>query len=168
MLLDSYSPWGESECMDSYVFYQGFEYLKTYSPNILYMMFGETDEWAHEDAYKNYLEIANSSDRWIKQIWDYVQSNQKYQDKTLLFITIDHGRGEGNLWTSHNNKIPNSHQTWFAVMGPNIKPIGEVKEKMQIYNKQFANTICSFLGFDFISNDKGIKAIEIPMQNNLK
>lgn len=42
------------------------------------------------------------------------------KNKTTLFITVDHGRGdiEKEKWTSHNNKIQDAHEIWFAVMGP--------------------------------------------------
>jgi hypothetical protein len=29
----------------------------------------------------------------VKEIWDFVQSDPQYKNKTTLFITTDHGRG---------------------------------------------------------------------------
>ena len=35
---------------------------------------------------------ANMVDKWM-DIWDYIQSNPFYKNKTAIFITTDHGRG---------------------------------------------------------------------------
>lgn len=145
---DAYNPFGE-ESLDVFTQYAAMDYLKKERPGVLYISYGETDEWAHEGHYKDYLDAANKVDKWIGDIWSYVQSSKKYKDNTLLFITVDHGRGNGAQWTSHNNKIPNSNEIWFAVMGPQIKPMGEISKPTQLYQKQFAQTIATLLGLHF-------------------
>jgi len=68
-----------------------------------------------------------------------------------LFITTDHGRGDAikKEWTSHGHRIADCYQIWMAAMGPGIKAKGEVKENQQLYQKQFAQTMASLLGFTF-------------------
>lgn len=148
---DAYSPFGSEECLDVFTHYAAMDYLKTKQPKVLYIAYGETDEWAHHGHYKDYLNAANMVDKWIRDIWNFIQSNPTYKDKTALFITVDHGRGdtEKSEWTSHNNKIKDSHQIWFAVMGPGIKAKGELKNELQLYQKQFAQTIAALLGLEF-------------------
>ncbi|MBL7744182.1 MAG: alkaline phosphatase family protein [Chitinophagaceae bacterium] len=151
MLKDSYKPWLEGECLDVFTHYMAMEWLRTRKPKVLYIAYGETDEWAHAGMYRSYLDATHQVDTWIKQIWDFVQSDPKYRNKTSLFITVDHGRGDikKDEWTSHNNKIQDAHEIWFAVMGPDIKAKGEVNEAMQLYQKQFAQTIAKLLGYTF-------------------
>ena len=90
-------------------------------------------------------------DQWIEDIWNYIQSDPFYKGKTALFITTDHGRGDikKEEWTSHYDGIADSYQIWFAAMGPGIKPKGEVKNPAQYFQKQFAQTMASILGFVF-------------------
>ncbi|HJU45842.1 MAG TPA: sulfatase-like hydrolase/transferase [Chitinophagaceae bacterium] len=128
--------------------YSAMYYLKAYHPKVLSISYGETDERAHEGKYLDYLEAMHSVDKWIGDLWNYIQRTPQYKDKTALFITVDHGRGDRDKtkWTSHGNTVEDSHEIWFAVMGPGIKTKGEVKEKGQYYQEQFAQTIAELLG----------------------
>lgn len=151
MLQDSYKPFGEGECLDVFTHYQAMEYLKTKKPKVLYIAYGETDEWAHEGRYKDYLNASKQVDKWIESIWNYIQADPFYKNKTALFITVDHGRGDAvkEEWTSHGADIKGSNEIWFAVMGPGINAKGEIKKDIQLYQKQFAQTIAHLLGFHF-------------------
>jgi len=151
MLKDSYKPFGDGECLDVFTHYEARSYLKNKSPKILYIAYGETDEWAHAGRYKDYLNAANQVDKWLAELWTYLQSNPKYKNRTALFITVDHGRGDldKSQWTSHGPKIPDAHEIWFAVLAPGVAGKGEIKEGMQLYQKQFAQTIASLLGLTF-------------------
>lgn len=149
MLKDSYKPFGDIECLDVFTHYAALEHLKTKKPKVLYISYGETDEWAHHGYYKSYLDAARQVDAWIKKIWEFVQSDPQYKNKTALYITTDHGRGDLNKdeWTSHGSDIKDAYQIWFAVMAPGIPAKGEVKSTIQIYQEQFAQTISKMLGY---------------------
>ena len=71
MLLDSYKPFGESECLDLFTHYAAIEYLKTQKPKVLYISYGETDEWAHSGYYRDYLNAAHQLDKWLKEFWNF-------------------------------------------------------------------------------------------------
>jgi hypothetical protein len=151
LLKDSYKPFGEEECLDVFTHYAAMEYLKIKKPKVLYIAYGETDEWAHNGQYRDYLNAANQVDKWLESIWTYIQNSPQYKNKTALFITSDHGRGNviKNEWTSHNSKIVGANEIWFAVLAPNVKAKGEVKLTGQLYQQQFAQTIASLLGLQF-------------------
>ncbi|MET0393735.1 MAG: sulfatase-like hydrolase/transferase [Chitinophagaceae bacterium] len=150
---DSYRPWLDAVCQDVFTHYAAFEWLKTRKPKVLYIAYGETDDWAHGAQYRSYLDAAHQVDAWIKQLWDYIQSDPQYKDKTALLITTDHGRGDivKTKWTGHGQKVEDASQIWFAVMGPGIKPLGEVKNNGQVYQKQFAQTIARLVGQNFVA-----------------
>jgi bisphosphoglycerate-independent phosphoglycerate mutase (AlkP superfamily) len=120
-------------------------------PRVLYIAYGETDEWAHAGQYRSYLDAAKQTDAWIKQIWEYIQSDPFYKNKTTLLITTDHGRGDlvKDEWTSHNNKVAGSDEIWFAAIGSQIPAIGELRTGVQLYQKQFAATIGKLVGYNF-------------------
>ena len=151
MLRDSYRPFNAEECLDVFTHYAALEYLKTKRPRVLYISYGETDEWAHQREYKFYADAAHQFDAWVKEIWDYVQSVPQYKNKTTLLITCDHGRGDNSKekWTSHGRDVDGSSQIWFAVMGPNVVPSGEMTDNVQLYQKQFAQTIAKIMGYTF-------------------
>ena len=154
MMMDSYKPFLNDECLDVFIQYLALQFLKKNKPMVLYISYGETDEWAHAGKYRSYLDAARQVDHWIKEIWDYIQTDSQYKGKTTLFITTDHGRGDDKKeeWTSHNKKIADSHEMWFAVIGPGIKAKGEIKESMQLYQKQFAQTIAKIMGYTYQAN----------------
>ena len=146
---EAFKPMGEEECLDVFMHYGAIEYLQNKKPKVLYIAYGETDEWAHGSKYKDYLDAAHSVDKWINDLWDYIQSDPFYKNKTAIFITTDHGRGLKEEWTSHWNTIKNSNEIWCAAMGTDIKAKGEIKTTGQLYQQQFAQTICNLLGQKF-------------------
>ena len=150
MLRDSHKEWKE-ECYDVYTHYAAMEELKVRKPKVLYISYGETDEWAHGTKYSYYLTAANQFDAWVKEIWDFVQSDPQYKNKTTLLITTDHGRGDlvKEKWTSHGRAIEDADQIWCAILGPNTPALGEVKTATQIYQKQFAQTVAKMMGQTF-------------------
>lgn len=149
MLQESDKPFGMGECLDVYTHFRAMDYLVNKKPRVLYIAYGETDEWAHRGQYKKYLDAAHQFDKWLKEIWDFVQSDPQYKDKTTLLITTDHGRGESNRWTAHERAVHGSDEIWMAVMGPDIPAKGEIKIKQQLYQEQMAQTIASLLGLHF-------------------
>jgi len=143
---------GDSTRLDFLTYEFAKQYLLQYQPRVLYLAFDETDEMAHSGYYKFYLDRAHQEDTFIKELWEYLQNNPAYKDNTTLIITCDHGRGDVNLasWRDHGIFIaPHSEQTWFAVIGPDTQPMGEMKSGGIIYQKQIAQTIANLLGLDF-------------------
>lgn len=127
------------------------EYLKAYQPRVLYIAFDETDDFAHGGMYDEYLRSAHAQDAMIADIWNTLQSMPKYKDKTTLLITCDHGRGDKikSEWKDHGTRISDAHQIWLAVMGPGVRSSGEMKQPLQLYQKQLAATIAAIVGFEF-------------------
>ncbi len=145
---DTYNPFGE-EAFDVFTHYAAMAELRLNKPKVLYISYGETDEWAHAGRYKDYLDAAHTVDNWLKDIWNFIQNSNIYKDKTLLIITVDHGRGLKDKWTSHNSKIAESDQIWFGIIGPQIPAKGEITTNIQLYQKQWTQTIADFLGLNF-------------------
>lgn len=161
MLADSFKPFHEEECLDVFTHYGALDELKTNKPRVLYISYGETDEWAHAGFYRSYLDAAHQVDAWIKEIWDFVQNDPQYKDKTALVFTTDHGRGDitKSEWTSHGPKIKDASEIWFATMGPLIEAKGEMKNENQLYQNQFAQTMAKIMGYTFEANHPIAKEI---------
>lgn len=137
---------------DELTFVTAKEYIRKNKPRIVFLGFGETDEAAHESRYDLYLEKAAQVDKMIAELWHWVQSTPDYKDNTTFIITTDHGRGKNFFsWTHHAFFLKGSSQTWLAMMGPNISPLGEMRNQEQLYQKQIAQTIASLVGENFQS-----------------
>ena len=125
------------------------EYLKTHRPRVLYIMLGETDEWAHGRRYDLYLDAAWRNDRFVRQLWEAAQALPEYADQTALVLSTDHGRGEGAKdWTSHGREVPAADRIWIAAMGPGVPPLG-VRSGVSSTQAQVAATVATLLGEDF-------------------
>ncbi|KAA5541148.1 sulfatase-like hydrolase/transferase [Adhaeribacter rhizoryzae] len=145
------SPWG-SVRLDAFTHHYALEYLKKNSPRLVYIAYGETDDFAHGGHYDAYLKSAHQTDAFIKDLWTWVQRSPKYKNKTTLLITTDHGRGNGNgTWRNHGANVAEADQTWFMVIGPDTPAFGEMKQPQQHYTNQVAKTVATLLGINYLA-----------------
>lgn len=151
MKKDSYRPFDDSECLDVFTHTDAMEYLKQHKPKVLYVSYGETDEWAHHGYYRSYLDAARLVDKWISDLWSFVQNDPAYRNKTALVFTTDHGRGDIKKaqWTDHGQGVADASEIWLAMMVPGVTGKGELKSSDQLYQKQIAQTIASILGMKY-------------------
>ncbi len=134
---------------DLLTFEGAMDSLKHHKPRLLYIGFGETDDWAHEGRYDMYIESAHRTDRYIQRIWELVQSMPEYAGKTTLILTSDHGRGDTHPdWKGHGTKIEGSDRIWTAALGPDTKGKGVLKNANATQG-QAAATIAALLNLDF-------------------
>lgn len=150
MLTNSHREWKE-ECMDIFTHTEAMEELKVNKPRVMFIGYGETDEWAHGAKYSYYLDAAHQFDSWLKDLWDQVQSDPQYKNKTTLVITTDHGRGgiKKERWTAHGQSVDDADEIWCAFIGPNTPATGEMKTPMQVYQKQLAQTAAKIMGYTY-------------------
>lgn len=148
-------PWG-SVRLDAFTQHFALEYLKKKQPRVVYIGYGETDDFAHGGQYDEYLKSARRTDQFIKDLWDWAQSNPQYKNKTTFIITTDHGRGTQpvDAWRSHGDEIAGASQIWIAVIGPDTPGTGEQRSQSQLYQNQVASTAAAFLGVTFKSTRK--------------
>jgi uncharacterized protein (DUF1501 family) len=135
---------------DQLTFLAAREYLEEHRPRVLFLGLGETDEYAHAGRYDMYLQQANKADRLLSELWHWIQTTPGYKDNTSIIITTDHGRGSRDAkWASHHLFIRGSSQTWLAMIGPGLEPLGEVKEDQQVYQQEMAGMIAGLVGEEF-------------------
>lgn len=134
---------------DAPVVYAALESLRTDKPRVLYIMLGEGDEWAHADKYDQYLDATFRADRFIRRVWETLQSLPEYANQTTLLVTTDHGRGATTSdWTDHGREVPAAESTWMAALGPGVPPLG-VRESLTVTTSQLAATIAAVVGENF-------------------
>lgn len=149
------SPW-ESVRFDAFTHHFAKEYLKKEAPALLYVAYGETDDFAHDGEYDSYLESAFRTDAFIRDLWEWTQATEAYRGRTTLIITTDHGRGEHEEWTSHGANVDGAAEIWMAVLGPDTPALGEVQGGERLFQHQVAATVALLLGVDY--DDRGAGA----------
>jgi hypothetical protein len=158
--------WGDDERLDANVYALAKSYILARHPKVTYLDFGDTDEYAHEGKYEYYLNDIFNLDAMIEKLWNLMQQDKFYKNNTTFFIVPDHGRGVGPQWTDHGSGTPHSNETWFIALGPDIKPMGEMKTKEQIFQTQYAKTIANLLGFDYNVSGKKVGEEIRSISNN--
>lgn len=140
----------DDEPFDGAVFQTALEYLKTEKPRVMYISFGETDEWSHGGRYDLYLKAAHRVDGWLRQLWETAQSMPEYRGKTVLIMGVDHGRGsEGRGWRDHGEKVPESKYVWMGFLGSGVAALGEREKVEAVTQSQVAATLAALLGEDY-------------------
>lgn len=137
------------------------EALKLRNPRVLYVAYGETDDFAHDGNYDRYIDAAHRTDLMLSKLWQWVQSTPSYRDRTTLIISTDHGRGSTpDSWKDHDNVAVDNEQTieatpeglqysneiWIAAIGPCIGPSGILKGRWK--QSQIAATALACLKLD--------------------
>ena len=117
------------------------EALKSQRPRVIYIAYGETDDFAHDGSYDRYIDAAHRTDQMLSELWEWLQADPFYRNHTTLLISTDHGRGNSpDNWKSHASaaavtplgvnetaeSVSGSDQTWFAAIGPRVKAGGIV------------------------------------------
>ena len=118
------SPW-TSVRLDVFTHHYAFETLKQDRPRLLYIAYGETDDFAHDGDYRHYLDAAHRTDAFIRDLWEWIEQDPDYAGQTTLLITTDHGRGSEDRWIGHGIDWIGSSSIWMASLGPGLPTLGE-------------------------------------------
>jgi hypothetical protein len=119
-------------------------------PRVLFVGYGETDNWGHAGRYDLVLHAAHLFDQFVEQLWNTMQRLPAYRDQTTFIITTDHGRGSGPVeWKEHGVEQKGSENIWIAVIGPDTAPLGERTHTAEVHQAQIAATIAALLGKDY-------------------
>jgi hypothetical protein len=140
----------DEDTWNSFVQIPLLDYVKTEHPRVLFVGYGETDNWAHQGRYDLVLESARGMDRFVHQLWDTMQAMPQYRGTTTFIITTDHGRGSGlTEWKEHGVEQKGSENIWIAVLGPDTAPLGERAQVPSVAQAQIAATLAAFVGKDY-------------------
>ncbi len=154
---------------DAFTHHYARSYLKTQTPRVVFVSYGETDDFAHDGRYDEYVFAAQRTDRFLRELWELVQSLDGYRNNTVMFITVDHGRGEQPIetWQHHASKqsvsgymqalaqyeegIVGSENVWMAAIGPDVPASGllAVGEENCLTSNRIAATVLQLLGEDY-------------------
>ena len=148
--------WGE-ERFDFLTHEYAIQAMRSRHPKLVFIGYGDTDEWAHAGNYRLYLDAAHNTDAFLKELWALIQSDPFYKDQTTVIVTCDHGRGDTdvNAWRDHGPQTEHSCQTWLMAFGKGI-PAKGVLTSGEYHNNQIAPTVAKLLGIKFEPQHKGV------------
>ena len=141
--------WGTYMGLDGLMAPTVREYVKRNKPRVLYLGYGETDEFAHDKRYDRTLASAHAVDYFIGDLWKTMQAMPQYKGKTTFIISTDHGRGYGPKWTDHGEDVDGAENIWIAMIGPGIAPLGERTRVGKVTQSQIAATVAAAVGEDW-------------------
>jgi len=149
-LYASTTQFDEEDCPNSFLQVSLLDYVKSGKPRVLFVGYGETDNWAHQGRYDLVLDSAHRFDHFVGQLWNTMQSMPRYRGSTTFIITTDHGRGSGPTeWKEHGIEQKGSENIWIGVIGPDTPPLGERAHTVPVAQAQIAATVAAFVGRDY-------------------
>jgi Type I phosphodiesterase / nucleotide pyrophosphatase len=135
---------------DFYTWRFALDHLTRHRPRVLYIAFGETDDWAHDGRYDRVLEAFTRTDRYLQELWTWLQSQPDYRGNTSILLTTDHGRGHTPAdWRDHGKNVAGAGETWMAFVSPGMSQRGEWQEHAPLTTSQIAATLVTWLGLDW-------------------
>jgi hypothetical protein len=145
---------GEGYTPDVYNWRDAQRILKQYHPKLALINMLEVDVRGHQNEWPEYLQALKNTDQIAFDLWNFIQSDSIYRDKTTLFITNDHGRhldGHKDGFISHGDNCEGCRQIYMIALGPDFKKntvLTEMYEQIDI-----SKTISYMLDFSMPTSD---------------
>ncbi len=146
---------------DASIFDNALDTLTTYHPELVLFNLFQADRSGHDNDWWAYLDALKATDEYFYQLWNLIQSDSIYKDRTTLFITNDHGRHDDDQpdpFQNHGvdcgddsncdrlNTCEGCNHIFLYAYGPDFKEGVEVDTKRGLIN--IAPTVEELLEFD--------------------
>lgn len=123
--------------------------MKQHAPSLMMLTLHDMDI-AHSGAYSLYVDAIQRADRLCAELWDMVQTDPEYKDRTALYILPDFGRDAdgdpaGNGFQHHRTGGAMARTTWMLALGPHLKQ--NIVVDRPVESIDLVPTIGSYLGF---------------------
>ena len=119
-------------------------YLETRDPRLLYLSLGDTDEHAHHDDYRRYLDALVFADHTLGRILDDLDALGERGRQTAVVVTTDHGRAAN--FKGHGAGDTESGRVWLAAGGGGIAPAATSETGARWYLGDVAPTLRTLVG----------------------
>jgi hypothetical protein len=131
---------------DELTFFITREIMREFAPRLMLVNFWDMDV-AHWGSYSLYLNAITKTDRLTGMLWEEIQANQSYRDKTTLLVLPELGRdgdkNTANGFLNHRSGDPSCRNTWLLAMGAGV-PAGQTERP--VYHVDVAATAAELLG----------------------
>ncbi len=133
---------------DSITVMRTLEVMKQHHPHLILINLKEPDFSGHANNWTGYLKGIQVGDRYVYEIWQAIQNDPLYADKTALLITSDHGRhlnGVKSGFTNHGDECEGCRHINLLALGPDFKK--NVILDTTRNQKDIASTVAYLLDF---------------------
>lgn len=131
---------------DELTFFITREVMREFAPRLILVNFWDMDV-AHWGSYSLYLQAITKTDRLTGMLWDEIQSNPAYKDRTTLLVLPELGRdgdmNAANGFLNHRSGDPSCRNVWLLAMGAGVST-GEVERP--VFHVDLAATAAELLG----------------------
>jgi hypothetical protein len=124
--------------------------MRQLSPSLLWITLHDIDI-AHSGTFSLYIDGIKRTDRLCAELWQAIQKDPEYANKTTMFILPDFGRDSdidsgGNGFQHHRTGDTISRTTWMMVLGPDVKQ--NVVIDRSVESTDLIPTLGAYFGFD--------------------
>lgn len=135
--------------------------MKQQAPSLMMLTLHDMDI-AHSGSYSLYVDAIQRADRLCAELWNMVQTDPEYKDRTTLYIMPDFGRDAdndpaGNGFQHHRTGGAMARTTWMLALGPHLRQNTTVDHPIESID--LVPTIGRYLGFDTASTGKVIREL---------
>lgn len=131
--------------------------LQEHHPKLLLLNFRQPDLAGHQMDTLGYLNGIRRTDAYVAQIWEFIQNDPIYQNKTALIVTNDHGRhlnGVSGGYSGHGDGCEGCRHISLLGLGPDFKKNQTISNT---YNQtDLSATIAEILGFEMPDCDGNV------------
>jgi hypothetical protein len=106
------------------VFSRVVEVMQTQRPRIVFANFGATDHMAHSGHWDRHVKAIRNQDELLTKLWETIQADPHYRDRTALFLTNDHGYHLDGTWegfAEHGDACEGCRHIMLLALGPDFK-----------------------------------------------
>ncbi|MGA2350329.1 MAG: hypothetical protein ABSF70_07850 [Terracidiphilus sp.] len=132
---------------DEFTFLVSVEVMRRFAPSLMVITFSDM-EVAHFGSYSMHVSGIRTVDRLAYELWNEIQVNQAYKDKTTLFILPEFGRdldgSNTNGFFNHRQNDDSTRLAWMMCLGAAAKPAGVIERPIQ--HIDLCNTIGGIFG----------------------
>lgn len=146
---------------DSTTFKSVYSKLSSKHLRLTLVNFKQPDAAGHANNWGAYLQGIVDTDEYIYKLWQKIQENEFYKDRTTMIVTNDHGRhtsGHLDGFVSHGDACEGCRHIEFFAIGPDFKQ--NFICDMPYDQVDINNTIAELMGFSApTSTGKVMRAI---------
>jgi hypothetical protein len=110
------------------------EIMRNFAPSLLVTVFSDV-EVAHFGSYAMHLSGIRTVDRLVYELWQEVQVNPDYRDKTTLIALPEFGRdpdgSSTNGFFNHRAENDSTRDCWMLALGPGVDRRGTVERPIR-------------------------------------
>ncbi len=146
---------------DSITLNRALDALTNKQPRLMLVAFKDPDYYGHLSDSVNYINAIRKTDQYVGVIWNFIQNDPHYKDKTTLIVTNDHGRhlnGVQNGFTSHGDDCEGCRHIELFALSPDFKKNVQINTPYE--QLDISATIRELMHFPFYTgNGKVMKNI---------